>query len=1288
MERCLEKIDLTDPAGVDNWHERFDLYVLTNPRIDDSNETAFYLTMVGKEAYDLLKDLAYPETLKVKKVKDLKMLLMGHLRPVHFEATERARFHTIMRRAEEPLRDFLLRLQRQASKCNFGTQLTIQLRDRIVAGVNEPEIQKRLLREVALTYEKAKAILETWDDVNSALASQISQVHFQEKSTKPQHASRQNFRQRPRQSAPSNQSHFKKRTTSNPARFQHHSCNSCGGPHRRDTCKFAKAECHSCHKIGHIAKVCRSRTHKAAVVSSDVFSQNENDFTSTDYQSLAVDSRTHLLHRLTFESGRSSDFIVDTGSPISFMPFDRFKQVAHTSAQLDLSEQTIRGVSGHSLPVKGQASLQVTDQQNDNPQPLTFVITERGPNVLGLDGLRALQVNVVLNAQTPLPASIKSLIHNCSNNTGGISIDPIKLEVDCDPIFRKARPVPYGLRPAVEQNIKDLVSEGILKEVHSSSWATPIVTPLKTDGRPRICGDFRVTINPFLKQSANTTREVEDMFQGLSGANTFSKIDLTNAFLQVPLDEKSKEFTTIHTSWGLFQYQFLPFGLTASPGIFQKVIDGIIKDLPGTRSYQDDIIVYAKSKPEHDQRLQKLLEALCQHNVRINVKKSTFRVNSIDYLGFRIDGSGIHPNSDRIKAIQKAPKPSSVKELQSVLGFLQYYSKFVKNFSLKAKPLFDLVSATTTDFAWTKEADSAYIDLIDAVVNGEVLACFQVGKPSQLIVDASQQALGAVLEQNGRPVICISRQLSKAECNYAQTQREALAIIWAVRRLHKYLYGHKFDIVTDHRALEHIFSPKASIGKASSSMLQRWAIDLSAYDYTITHRPGKSIPHADYLSRFAFREPPSTATYFVNPLPIDRNVLIKETRLAYGPVLSSLRNGWSQSARKRFPKLYAKRHELMVQADGVLLLCENNERIIIPPTCREALLSHLHIGHLGRDKMKSLARLLCWWPSINEDILTFTKTCKQCASSKPKTHPNWTPWPVTYKAMQRVHVDYCGPFLQKYYALVIEDSYSKYPEVFLTTNATAAFSQWALRRFFAREGVPNVLVSDNGTHFSAESFQNWLKKIGCHHIFTAPRHPRSNGLAENFVKILKTAITAQSPRTHDDLWQAIDAFLIQYRNAIHASTGKTPSMMLHGRNARTTANIDTTDVTFFRGNDTRPSRGLLLNPLGSRMFQIIDQDDGSLHRRHIEQINVNNNHAPSDPPAPIPSTPPAALPPLPETVPEAVPPPAAFPVDEPSLSSHSPLPLSPTPQVSPQTQNPPRRSQRIRRPPTWMDDYS
>jgi len=204
--------------------------------------------------------------------------------------------------------------------------------------------------------------------------------------------------------------------------------------------------------------------------------------------------------------------------------------------------------------------------------------------------------------------------------------------------------------------------------------------------------------------------------------------------------------------------------------------------------------------------------------------------------------------------------------------------------------------------------------------------------------------------------------------------------------------------------------------------------------------------------------------------------LITETKNAYAPILSAFKNGWSITAKKRFPEFYAKREEISVQTDGIIMI---NDQILIPPCCRQEMLNHLHKSHLGRDKMKSLARLICWWPEINHDIVNFVRNCKRCAV-KPSNHKNWKPWPTTMYPMQRIHADYCGPFLGKFYALVIEDSFSKFPEVFLTLNATADFTKQCLQKIFSREGIAQVLVTDNGKHFSCQNLQNWLKKNWMH----------------------------------------------------------------------------------------------------------------------------------------------------------------------------------------------------------------
>ena len=609
MEPTLEKLDISDPAGLENWHERFDYFTDTDPKITASNRTSWYIRLIGKDTYDLVKVLAFPDPVNSKSVADLQALLTAHLRPTHYESTERARFHNLSRRSDETLRSFLLRIQRQAAKCNFGSDLLSQMRDRIVAGVNDPELQKRLLTVKKLTFEKAKEHLETCDDIRQDINEPQPTVLYNNPQARPRKQLWQRGqRQNPTATPPSIRSSPASRGT----------CDSCGGNHQRKICRFRAVTCHKCQKTGHIARVCRSseptptKPKPVKVVVADVAAAQDEIFPA-----LAVRGGHHIYHEVTFSRGHKLDFVVDTGSPITFLPKCELLR-AEPTVRIQPTNTTITSVSGHPLPVLGETTVMVKGETSDTTQ-LKMIVTQEGPTVLGLDGLRALDVSVVFNTATArgvpasnqhLPKSITDLIQQCGKCTGGMKVQPVTLQVTCPPIFLKARPIAFNLRGAVEKNLQELVQSGILTPISTSAWGTPIVTPLKPNGLPRICGDFKVTVNPFLKQAANTTLPVEDMFAGLLHHKVFSKLDLTNAFLQIPLDESSKEIATIHTPYGLYRYNYLPFGLTVSSGEFQQRINEVIHGLEGTRAYQDDILVYGVNREQHNARLHKLLLAL------------------------------------------------------------------------------------------------------------------------------------------------------------------------------------------------------------------------------------------------------------------------------------------------------------------------------------------------------------------------------------------------------------------------------------------------------------------------------------------------------------------------------------------------------------------------------------------------------------------------------------------------------------------------------------------------------
>ena len=1185
----LENLPIDASArDVQDYIERFEIWCLTQETLWEERKVAFFLNSIGKDAYSLLKNLVYPDTPISLPLDKLRKALLQHVQPVTFEAAERSKFHMLVRNSDQQFRGFILQLQTQAAKCNFGDQLDTQLRDRLIAGINDSNLQRQLLLLEKPTFQSVRTVCEQYQDVANAMSDYKSVDSL----TDVLHMSSKFKQCKRRQFEPEGQ--FSKTNKSLGK------CGSCGQHHSRYSCKFRNSKCYNCGRIGHIKQVCRQKVVQITAKTDDQLTV-EDSFRNLSL-SVSSDTAGHITQTLMNDSGHCLSFILDTGSIESLISEVNLRLFA-PQAKLCNTHVCLKGITGHAVPVIGSTQLCISDDKGHHCI-CEFIVTKYGPSILGLKAMHKLEVSISLLTNTTIQHELKRLIAQCSSASGGMKVTPINLEFEGDPVFLKRRIIPYGMRDLVEKSIKDLCSRGILEKIDASHWATPIVTPLKADGHSvRICGDYRLTLNPKLLKQTCSTVEPEDILNTLTGSKVFSKIDLKDAYLQLPLSSESSLLTTINTPFGLFKYNFLPFGLSPSPAIFQRVIDSIIQGLNGVAVYQDDVIVHADSDDQHDDRLLKLFRKFAEVNIAINPKKCIFKVSKIQCLGYTIDANGYRPNPDKMNAIVKVQSPTNMHELRSLLGSVQYYSRFIPNFSQKAYCLFDLLSAKS--FRWETKHETSLRHILNILQSETVLRTFSPNAKTTLITDASPFGLGAILEQNGFPIICISRRLSVAEKGYAQTQREALAVYWAVKRLHKYLFGIKFTIISDHEALKFIYNPSKSLSKSSAAMVQRWCIALSAYNYEIKHQRARTIQHVDHLSRMPTEtsDPMNEDCLLIQPLPFSRENLIQNTRKYYSTIISAIHKGWSIDKKKKYPEFYRRREELSTTPDGVLCM---QDRAVIPPNLRQLVLQDMHSGHLGIDKMKSLARMSCWWPNMDIDITRTAKECTRCLHKIHSQPSQWLPWPSSTEVWQRIHVDYCGPFLGKYYALVIIDSYSKWPEVFLTDSNSAEFSKKACSRLFSREGIPSVLVSDNGSHFAAAHFTDWLKTIGCRHLFTAPRHPCSNGLAENFVRTLKSAIQSLKPSTFAQLDQGIENFLLQYRNCRHSTTNEIPSKMFKGRILRSHLQcINSSDVTFFKGNDLRPSKGVVLQNIGKRMLKILDVEDLSEHRRHIDQVRFD-----------------------------------------------------------------------------------
>ena len=546
------------------------------------------------------------------------------------------------------------------------------------------------------------------------------------------------------------------------------------------------------------------------------------------------------------------------------------------------------------------------------------------------------------------------------------------------------------------------------------------------------------------------------------------------------------------------------------------------------------------------------------------MSKCEFVTSSTVYLGLEYSSEGLRPVESSVQAIKQAPVPKNVAQLRSFLGMVQYYHQFLPNLATALQPLHELLKKGVV-WKWTKKCQKAYEMCKANLTSKTLLVHYDQNKKLKLDCDASSYGVGAVLSHvfdNGdeRPIAYASRTLSPSERNYAQIEREALSLVFGVKKFHDFLYGRKFTLVTDHKPLLAILGPKAGIPTIAAARMQRWALILQAYDYEIEYRNTAAHANCDALSRLPSPSTHSDADSSVfavsvldESFPVLADDIAKETRV--NPILCKVYdfvlNGWPNSGSDMPDALkpyYQRKDQLSIE-QGCLLW---GTRVVIPRKFRDKLLNELHWEHPGVCAMKALARSHVWWPGIDSDIENKVKACSVCQRvrqmpAKLPLHP-WV-WPV--RPFQRVHIDFCED--KKLYYLVLVDCHSKWVDIKPMKHITAERTIDELRLIFAEHGLPEQLVSDNGPQFTSVEFDTFMKKNGIDHIKVAPYHPASNGAAERAVRLVKEAFTKQvlSGESSMSLKHRIANFLLRYRVTPHSTTGVSPSELLCKRQLRT-----------------------------------------------------------------------------------------------------------------------------------------
>ena len=298
--------------------------------------------------------------------------------------------------------------------------------------------------------------------------------------------------------------------------------------------------------------------------------------------------------------------------------------------------------------------------------------------------------------------------------------------------------------------------EQVLEKVTHSDWATPIVVVRKPGGKVRLCGDFKVTLNPALKTDVYPFPLPKELLHKLNGSHKVSKLDLAEAYLQILLDEKSAELAVINTHQGLCKFKQLPFGVSCAPAVFQKFIEQLVGDTPGVACYQDDIVVTGRSEQEHLNNLQKTMHKFKASGLHLKLGKCQFFQGSITYLGHIQDKDGVQPHSGKIEAITAMPEPQNQSELRSFLGMVQYYDRFIPGLATNCAVLNDLLQKNSK-WNWTGEHTGAIATVKTSLTSADTLTHYDPSLPLSLASDASPVGIGAVIfhtfpEGNEKPV--------------------------------------------------------------------------------------------------------------------------------------------------------------------------------------------------------------------------------------------------------------------------------------------------------------------------------------------------------------------------------------------------------------------------------------------------------------------------------------------------------------------------------------------------------
>lgn len=1094
-------------------------------------------------------------------------------------------FHLCDQQEDEEFDAYLLRLRKIVEFCKYDNNITTDsmLRDRIAFGVKDSNLKKKFmqddpekldLQKIIQECKSAELIEKRLDELNIKKEKNVNKVERKDdKATKL----------------------IVCKFCDTKHKWDIKLC-----PAYNHTCKI-------CNKKNHLEAVCwknekaKKKNSTRKKVKLIERSEEESDTCSDSEEEIKVIKQISHTNKgpvtavlsMKFNKWKNVKCELDTGAEVSLIGYKDLCTLMRTdSPPLRSSKYKLKNFDGSSITVKGEVLIRCN--RNNEKFLIYFQVVENNHGPL-LSAAACTQLGLVkfckkvkvenkseMEEICKLQIEAEKIVdeHRKIFEGYGKIAGEVNLEVDpkATPVIEKARRIPLAKRNKLKEELDKLEKEGIvMREEEHCEWVSNIVIVEKGD-KVRICLD-PTSLNKALKRPNFQATTMEEALAELGDAKVFTKLDMKSGFWHFMLSEMSSKLTCFWTPFGRYRWVRLPFGLNCAPEIFQMRIFQILFGLPGVLVLADDILVVGKGKSlkeaytDHNKNLKRVLARLMEFNCKLNKDKIELCKASVKFFGHILTEDGVKPDPSKIAAIEKMPQPVDKKGVKRFIGMVTYHAKYIPNLSSELAAIREL-TREDVEFRWTDKEDEAFKKIKDLICQKVILQYFDNKKSCVLECDASNVGLGAAMIQDDQVIAYASRALSPAETRYAQIEKELLAVVFACSRFDQFVVGRKIIIKTDHHPL--ISISKKPLSKAPRR-LQSMLLTLTRYNYEFQYIRGKENVTADALSRdpIKIKDYPSKDKFIkaeifkiskcdyqmardIKAIKLCEEINITNERIeeiqretmadeTLNELSNMIVNGWPSEKYKvpdRLRCYYPFRNELSWQK-GLIF---RNKQIVIPTRLQKKMIERVHVAHQGMEYTVNFAKENIFWPGMTAQIKETIKSCAACLKyarnqQKQPMQSHITPkYPFQIVSMDIYFSRRPSGSQAKY--LVTVDHYSDFFEIDEMKDLTPDSVIKACKKNFSRHGVPQLISTDNGTHFVNEKFKRFAKLWDFQHSTSSPHHQQGNGKAESAVKVAKSLLK-KAIEAKEDFWYS----LLHQRNTPN-SKGSSPAKRLLSRNTR------------------------------------------------------------------------------------------------------------------------------------------